>query len=315
MERYLPGLALMFFAVIAWRKGWHLTGLLFAFIGFLGALLTQTWVQNLIQAQAATQWPSSPPAEIASEPAPRELPRDMPQPPAPPEPMYGDEPPAETADAEAEEQEERERRAEYVRLLMIEDDLLKATQELTKVVTEQQSQLDAQAQQLESIKAALAGQQDTWESLKTDLGKAQQQIQRHQEQLGGVASFVQDVSQVSKKSEDFALKDKDRLTYLPQSDEEAFIYFKLADVPRPETLAIQWDTLTPAPEAYTIHKNIIRLRVTGNLKKLMKRPFVVRYVPDTSRANDHARMFVQNREVYVDGERFTDIVAQAAGPR
>ncbi len=50
---YVVTLVLLLLAPLAWRKGWHKTGVLIVVLGFLYALTAQPWVQALLKGQAS----------------------------------------------------------------------------------------------------------------------------------------------------------------------------------------------------------------------------------------------------------------------
>lgn len=189
-------------------------------------------------------------------------------------------------------------------------ELRKTVDGVSQRVTAQQAVLDAQDKRLTAQEGALSAQQQAWDTVKTGLEEARQLINTHQQQLGDVGAFVQDMSGGA-VTESLSAKDKGRLILLPFSNKAGTAYLQLSHVPRAGTLKVQWESVTFAPQAYTTHKNIVAVRLADDVKKFNKHPFSIRYIPDTSRTQEHAAMLLQNGVVYADGEKLPDLFAAA----
>jgi hypothetical protein len=68
---------------------------------------------------------------------------------------------------------------------------------------------------------------------------------------------------------------------------------------------------------YQVYRNVVRLRVSGDVPRLNKHPFVIEYVPDTAAEEPrYAGVSLRDGDVYGDDERlsvrFSDAVASDA---
>lgn len=275
---YLPGLVLMFLALVAWRKQWHTTGVILACVGFLGALSGQEWLQDIIRARALSRLPAEQFNYAMSQ---------------------------------------RERQQQFLRQTMMEggrrtpEDLAKKTDGLIQMVSDLQGMLEAQAKRLDAYEQRLSAQQEASQTLEAQVAEARQRIEEHEEQLGGVTSFVHDVSEVAKTVEEFKGREEDRfIVAAARGNREALVYCQLAQVPRLDTLELQWGAYTPAADTYQVHKNIIRLHVVGPVKKLRREALTVRYVPDASRADELAQMSRRKNDILVNGEPVSGLFGQ-----
>ena len=182
---------------------------------------------------------------------------------------------------------------------------------LAQRVTAQQAAIEAQEHRLTGQEGALSAQQQAWDTIKAGLEEARQLINEHQRQLGEVGSFVQDMSGGS-VTETLSSKNKGRVIFLRRGNREGTVFLQLLHVPRAGTLKVQWESVTFPPGACAAQKNIVAVKVADDVNRFAKRPFLVRYIPDTSKAQEHTAMWLQDGAVYADGERLPDLFAAAS---
>ncbi|MCI0557836.1 MAG: hypothetical protein MN733_05025 [Nitrososphaera sp.] len=253
---YVLSFALMFLALVAWRKKWHITGLLIALLGFVCAFSTQEWVQNLIKHQL----------EVV----------------------------------------QKRQQLYYAKQI---DGLQQGLGDLAKKVADQQTSLEAQQELLVAQQAAIKAQQEAWNAMNEELLDARQRITKYQEQLGNVGSLARDILS-GQKTESFQSGKTDRLIIIPDKKrKEALVYFQLWEVPRPETIQLQSNEKMFSADSYRLHKNILLLKITSNVKKLNKQSFSITYVPDSSKSVQYDTMTVQDGTVYANEQRLSEVFA------